>query len=182
MRQYGQVLEDGSRFICDAQIGKSMTWEKMLNGGNRGARVFTQVMSMKLICDVCGKSYALVKRCPHCGACVPDDEGIHQSWEMPGWGWLVISLPKNFVLRKEHLKLLKARLQKLEGNSVMTLLLTQVDLLDSGSDFAYVLTRADFVNSLVEHNGGAFDFNFQKVNAYQAADDLNALILAGPTT
>lgn len=137
---------------------------------------------MNLICDVCGKSYAMAERCTHCGASAPSDEGIHQSWATPKWGWLTISLPRDTASKQRLVLLLKGRLQQLEKNSVMSLLATQVVLLNARLEVAHILTRRDLVNSLVGDGADASGFKFQEVQESHSAGDLNELIRMGPVT
>jgi hypothetical protein len=37
---YGEVLEDGSRYLYDAQIGKTMSWLEMLETYQAGAKAY----------------------------------------------------------------------------------------------------------------------------------------------
>jgi hypothetical protein len=137
---------------------------------------------VKAICDVCGKYSDNEKRCTNCGADIFADEEIPSQQSLGRWGWATFELPMNDSSSKENvLHYLREKWISLEEFTVLRLIDSQISRFESDAVSIKVLTREDFLSTIVKDALSKFEgvsVQFEPVDI-ATAEDANKLLTQG---
>lgn len=137
---------------------------------------------MKTICDACGKYSENEVRCTNCGTEILADEEIPLQQSLARWGWATFGFAMNDSSSKEDVvHYLREKWVSLEEFTVLHLIDSQISKFESNAISIKVLTREDFLSTIVKDALSKFEglsVQFEPVDL-ATAEEANELLTHG---